>query len=145
MQGAEMRRGGYSSGTRTMKDVETWLANSLATILAGLAIAAGVIGLLVGLNRMGSATNPFQDGVIWLAAGIILGLCANVFRREHHVVDNTELMNNGGTYREPEGRRMSYREDQPERGRATYREVEEPERGYREERYQEDRPQRPDR
>jgi hypothetical protein len=71
-----------------MKDLDTWAGNSLATILAGLAIAAGVIGLLVAFGQINEdATNSFQDGMVWMVAGLILGITANVFRREHHVVD----------------------------------------------------------
>jgi hypothetical protein len=81
---------GYKSqgSGRTMKDLDTWLGNSLATILAGLAIAAGVIGLLVAFGYLNDdGAEPFQDAVIWMLGGLILGICANVFRREHHVVD----------------------------------------------------------
>ncbi len=148
MQGAEVRGPGYS-GTRVVKDAETWLANSLATILAGLAIAAGVIGLLVGFGRLGNGVNPFQDGMIWMVGGIILGLAANVFRREHHVVDNSELM--PGRPYAGEGRpmgRTTYREmddrevrrerpaaDAPREQRGAYRRVDDPEtrESYREE------------
>lgn len=88
---------GRRPNTRVIKDAETWLANSLATILAGLAVASGVIGLLVAFGYMNEdSVNPFQDGIIWLVGGIVLGLCANVFRREHHVVDNTEILRRGG-------------------------------------------------
>ncbi|MEX0749200.1 MAG: hypothetical protein WD359_00190 [Dehalococcoidia bacterium] len=74
--------------SRTAKDVDTWLGNGLATILSGLAIAAGVIGLLVAFGQINEdATNSFQDGIVWLLGGVILGITANVFRREHHVVD----------------------------------------------------------
>jgi hypothetical protein len=74
--------------SRMARDIDTWAGNGLATILAGLAIAAGVIGLLVAFGQINEdATNPFQDGMIWLISGVILGITANVFRREHHVVD----------------------------------------------------------
>jgi hypothetical protein len=70
------------------KDLDTWLGNSLATILAGLAVAAGVIGLLVAFGYINDdAATPFEDGLVWMIAGIILAIAANVFRREHHVVD----------------------------------------------------------
>jgi uncharacterized protein YrrD len=68
------------------RDTTTWIGNSLATILAGLAIASGVIGMLVGFETLGDSTEPFRDGLIWLLGAVILGLAANVFRREHHVV-----------------------------------------------------------
>jgi hypothetical protein len=70
------------------KDLDTWLGNSLATILAGLAVAAGVIGLLVAFGYINDdAATPFEDGLVWMIGGIILAISANVFRREHHVVD----------------------------------------------------------
>jgi hypothetical protein len=70
------------------KDLDTWLGNSLATILAGLAVAAGVIGLLVAFGYINDdAATPFEDGLVWMISGIILAIAANVFRREHHVVD----------------------------------------------------------
>lgn len=71
-----------------VKDVDTWIGNSLATILAGLGVAAGVIGLLVAFGYLNdNATNPFEDGMVWMIGGIILTLAGNVFRREHHIVD----------------------------------------------------------
>jgi hypothetical protein len=70
------------------KDVETWLGNSLATILAGLAVAAGVVGMLMVFGYVNEdSTAPFEDGLTWMIGGLILAICANVFRREHHVVD----------------------------------------------------------
>jgi hypothetical protein len=73
---------------RTVKDLDTWAGNSLATILAGLAVAAGVIGMLVAFGQIREDnTNPFEDGLIWMIGGVILAISANVFRREHHVVD----------------------------------------------------------
>ncbi|HZP57902.1 MAG TPA: hypothetical protein VFC53_10195 [Dehalococcoidia bacterium] len=81
-------------GTSMMKDVETWLANGLATILAGLGIASGVIGLLVAFDYIGGSNNltDFQSAMTWMVGGLILAICANVFRREHHVVDPGERM-----------------------------------------------------
>lgn len=71
-----------------VKDADTWIGNSLATILAGLGVAAGVIGLLVAFGYLNdNATNPFEDGMVWMIAGIILTLAGNVFRREHHIVE----------------------------------------------------------
>ncbi len=83
-----------TSTSRSISDVETWLANSLATLLAGAAIAAGVIGLLVAFGYVNGANsiNHFNDGMIWLVMGLVLGLGANVFRREHHVVESPEMM-----------------------------------------------------
>ena len=85
---------------RTAKDVETWLGNSLATILAALAVGAGVVGMLMVFEYINEdSTNPFQDGLTWMIGGLILAICANVFRREHHVVDYDERAFSG-TYRE---------------------------------------------
>src|SRR5438045_1495876 len=70
----------------TAKDIETWLGNSLATILAGVGVASGVIGLLVAFDYIGTSTNdPFQNGMVWMVGGLILAICGNVFRREHHI------------------------------------------------------------
>jgi len=80
---------------RTAKDVETWLANSLATLLAAAAIVLGVVGLLVAFGYINgdNSTNHFQDGMVWLVLGLICGIAGNIFRREHHVVDP-----NAGTF-----------------------------------------------
>ncbi len=76
-----------------VKDAETWIANSLATLLAALAITAGVIGLLVAFGYINgdNSVNHFQDGMVWLVSGIVLGLSANVFRREHHIESTPDL------------------------------------------------------
>jgi hypothetical protein len=72
----------------TMGDIEAWVGNSLALILVGLAIAAGVIGMLVAFEYINDgAANPFQDGMIWLVSALVLAICANAFRREHHITD----------------------------------------------------------
>jgi hypothetical protein len=74
--------------SRMARDIDTWAGNGLATILAGLAIAAGVIGLLVAFGQINEDNaNSFEDGMIWLIGGVLLAITANVFRREHHVVD----------------------------------------------------------
>lgn len=74
------------------KDVETWLANSLATLLAAAAIALGVVGLLVAFGYInGDSTNHFQDGMTWLVLGLISGIAANAFRRERRGVDSHTL------------------------------------------------------
>lgn len=71
-----------------MRDVDTWVGNSFAFILSGLAVASGVIGMLVAFEYINEGNvNPFEDGMVWLVAALVLGLCANAFRREHHVVD----------------------------------------------------------
>ena len=89
----------HRAGT-TAKDVETWLANTLATLLAGVGVAAGVIGFLVAfgyLDKPNSLTD-FDAGIVWMFGGLILAIAANVFRREHHMVDPRDVEPN--TYRE---------------------------------------------
>jgi uncharacterized protein YrrD len=71
---------------RSGSDVMTWAGNAAATLLAGLAIASGVIGMLVAFDEIGGSTEPFRDGLIWLLGGVILALAAHAFRREHHLV-----------------------------------------------------------
>src|SRR5207248_7626149 len=79
------------------KDVETWLANSLATILAGAGIAGAVIGWFVAMGYVDHAStlSDFDGGMIWMAGGVILAIAANVFRREHHVVDPRDVPSTG--------------------------------------------------
>ena len=103
----------YSSDVRRStggmaKDVETWLANSLATILAGAGIAGGVIGWFVAMGYVDHANSltDFDGGMIWMAGGLILAIAANVFRREHHVVDPKEVASTGG-YGSETGHRTS--------------------------------------
>ena len=96
---------GYKEGqkdkSRVMKDADAWVGNSLATILGGLAVASGILGLLVAFGYINDgATNSFQDGMVWLISGIILAIAGNVFRREHHVVDSD-------LYRSPDTRPLS--------------------------------------
>lgn len=67
--------------------VATWAANGLATLLTALAIASGVIGLLVAFGRIGDSSQPFNDGLVWLTGAVLLAVAANVFRREHSLVD----------------------------------------------------------
>jgi hypothetical protein len=82
-------REGQKDKSRVMKDADAWVGNSLATILGGLAVASGILGLLVAFGYINDdATNSFQDGMVWLISGIILAIAGNVFRREHHVVDS---------------------------------------------------------
>ena len=64
---------------RMAKDAETMLGNGLATILAITAGILGGLGLLVGFDVI-NVENPFESGLLWLASGIVSGLCANVFR-----------------------------------------------------------------
>lgn len=74
--------------TTFASDVETWLGNTLATLLAVGGIACGVIGMLVAFTYIDTSVNtPFDNGIVWLVSGLILGISANVFRREHHIVD----------------------------------------------------------
>lgn len=80
---------------RTAKDVETMVGNSVATILAITAGVLGVIGLLAGFDVI-DVVNPFEAGILWLGSGIIAGLAANVFRREHHILDEDEVRLSGG-------------------------------------------------
>jgi hypothetical protein len=94
-------REGQKDRSRVMKDADAWVGNSLATILGGLAVASGVLGLLVAFGYINDgATNSFQDGMVWLISGIILAIAGNVFRREHHVVDSD-------LYRSPDTRPLA--------------------------------------
>jgi H+/Cl- antiporter ClcA len=92
---------GVRGAENRAKDIETWLANSLATILAAAAIVLGVIGLLVAFGYLNgdNSVNHFQDGMVWLVLGVISGIAANVFRREHHVVDANSGFRDTTTYR----------------------------------------------
>lgn len=76
------------------KDAEAWLANSLATLLAALAITGGVIGIFVAFGYLANpeGMTDFQAGMVWFVGSIILAISANVFRREHHVVEPDERM-----------------------------------------------------
>lgn len=78
--------------TRMAKDAETVLGNSIATILAVTAGALAILGLLVGFDVI-DTENPFNNGFLWLAAGVVAGLCSNSFRREHHIVDEDDVFN----------------------------------------------------
>ncbi len=83
-----------------MQDLETWLGNSLAAILAGLAVVSGVIGMFVAFGYTDvEQVNEFDYGIIWMVGGLILGLCANVFRREHHIHEFDDEMLSGGGFR----------------------------------------------
>lgn len=91
MNRTEYREMQHVSGSRVMKDIDAWIGNSVAFILSGLAITSGVIGMLVAFSYINDgATNPFQDGIIWLLAGLILAITANAFRRDHHLIDPDE-------------------------------------------------------
>jgi fatty acid desaturase len=73
--------------TGMASDVETWLANSLALILSSLAIAGAVIGWFVAMGYIthASSLTDFEGAMAWMVPSIVLGICANVFRREHHI------------------------------------------------------------
>jgi hypothetical protein len=77
-------------GGNAMTDLEAWLGNGLALILSALAIASGVIGLLVSFGYINDSVDSFENGMVWLIGGVILGICANAFRREHHIVDDKD-------------------------------------------------------
>lgn len=81
---------GTRANARMGKDIETMVGNSLAVLLAALAGGLGVLGLLVGFDII-STDEPFNNGILWLASAITTGLCANVFRREHHIIDEDEV------------------------------------------------------
>ena len=71
-------------------DVETWLGNALAVILTGLGIASGCIGMLVAFGYIDTTVNdPFENGIVWLLGGVILTIGGTVFRREHHIVEDS--------------------------------------------------------
>jgi len=72
-------------GTQRSSDALTWAGNGLAALLSALAISAGVIGMLVAFDVIGNASEPFEDGLMWLLGGVVIALAANVFRREHHL------------------------------------------------------------
>ena len=81
---------GYQGQKRSTfaSDVETWLGNMLATLLAAGGVACGVIGMFVAFEYIDTSVNtPFDNGIVWLVSGLILGITANVFRREHHIVE----------------------------------------------------------
>lgn len=80
----------HDDRARTAKDIETMLGNSFATLVAIGAGVLAVLGLLVGFNVIGT-DNPVDYGMLWLASAITTGLCANVFRREHHIIDPDEV------------------------------------------------------
>lgn len=77
-----------------MQELERWVGNSLATLLAASSIVLGVIGLLLAFGYINdeNSVNHFNDGLVWLTLALILGLTANIFRREHPIVDDRDLM-----------------------------------------------------
>src|SRR5438128_11333165 len=92
MQRSEYRDEGRrrtAETSRVAKDVETWLGNTLALIFSALAVAGAVIGWFVAMGYLSTAQNltDFEGGMVWFVGAIVLGIVANVFRREHHIVD----------------------------------------------------------
>lgn len=81
--------------TKKAKDADVILGNGIASVMVAGAIALAVIGLLVGFDIIAN-DNPIENGMLWLLSGVIVGLCANVFRREHHVVDAEEYASGSG-------------------------------------------------
>ena len=82
-----------TSGSHTgMKDLETWLGNSLATLLSALAIAGAVIGWFVAMGYIthSASLTDFEGGMAWMVPSVILAIAANAFRREHHIVGPDE-------------------------------------------------------
>lgn len=78
-----------------MSDLETWLGNSLATVLSALAIAGGIIGWFVAMGYIthASGLTDFQGGIAWMVPAVILAIAANAFRREHHIVEDDDTPN----------------------------------------------------
>ena len=76
--------------TRAAKDTETMVGNGLATLLAIGTVALMALGLLVGFDVI-NTDQPFDNGMLWLISSIPAGLAANVFRREHHILDEDEV------------------------------------------------------
>lgn len=91
-----MNRTESQGGTRTpermrvAKDAETMLGNGIAGLMAIGAIVLLVIGLLVGFGIV-NTDDPFNNGILWLVAGLIVAINANAFRREHHIIDPDEV------------------------------------------------------
>jgi hypothetical protein len=89
---------GTTTGVRRAKDADVVVGNGLAFLMVCAAITLAVIGLLVGFEVLvEDNANPFEDGMLWMAAALTVGLGANAFRREHHVVDTDETRHTTGT------------------------------------------------
>lgn len=70
-------------------DLATWGGNLFAMIGAAASIGAGAIGMLIAFGYINEdSTAPFNDGMSWLLAGVVVGIVANILRREHHVLDD---------------------------------------------------------
>ena len=64
------------------------VGNGLGFVLGGLAVAAGVIAMLVQFEYVNDPNvNPFQDALVWFTGAGILAFSALVCRRESHVPD----------------------------------------------------------
>jgi hypothetical protein len=81
---------GSNAKARAAKDTETMVGNGIASLLALLALGLAALGLLVGFDVI-NVENPFESGALWLGSGVVSGLAANVFRREHHILDEDEV------------------------------------------------------
>lgn len=88
--------GQHVERTRTAKDMETIVGNSIATLLAIGSGTLGLVGLLTGFDMI-NVENPFETGALWLGSGIVAGLAANAFRREHHIMDQDEVRRSTST------------------------------------------------
>jgi hypothetical protein len=111
MNRSETYGGKNMDRTRTAKDTETMVGNGIATAVALLAGGLAALGLLVGFDVV-DTENPFNNGLLWLASSITAALGANVFRREHHILDEDEVrrgqvqpLSGGGTEKDLGARR----------------------------------------
>jgi hypothetical protein len=76
-------------------DMMTWAGNTLATVGAAVGVGAGAIGLLMAFGYINEGSvKPFSDGMTWLLGGLVVAIVANVFRREHHIVDEHSTTRN---------------------------------------------------
>jgi hypothetical protein len=99
MNRSETYGGRQMDRTRAAKDTETMVGNGIATLLAVGAGALALLGLLTGFDVI-DVVNPFETGLLWIGSSIPVGLAANVFRREHHILDEDEVRSfgtSGGT------------------------------------------------
>ena len=95
-----------------MEEAERWIGTTLASLMAIAAIAAGAIGMLLafGIINDDGSTAHFEDGLIWLTLGLILGISANVFRREHSIADvNSARKTDDGEWKRVEDERSNQR------------------------------------
>lgn len=128
----DYEEGGTRSESRMAPDVVDRMAgNFLVLVLAGMAIAAGVIGMLVAFDIIGTTGDQFNNGILWLAGGLILAISANAFRREVTVpyVGSSGGGTRGRTSESQAGTRGTYTEgstgvtDEPRTGRPGDRRV----------------------